>query len=56
MASYEGGMDIEEVAATKPEALAKIAVDALEGCTPEKAAEYPGDGLKDQRCSAPASV
>ena len=39
MASYEGGMDIEEVAATKPEALAKIAVDALEGCTPEKAAE-----------------
>jgi len=39
MASYEGGMDIEEVAATKPEALAKIAVDALEGCTPAKAAE-----------------
>ena len=39
MASFEGGMDIEEVAATKPEALAKIAVDALVGCTPEKAAE-----------------
>ncbi len=39
MASVEGGMEIEEVAATKPEALAKIRVDALEGCTPEKAAE-----------------
>lgn len=39
MASVEGGMDIEEVAATKPEALAKIPVDALVGCSPEKAAE-----------------
>ena len=39
MASVEGGMDIEEVARTKPEALAKIAVDAIEGCTPEKAKE-----------------
>ncbi|MGP3982009.1 ADP-forming succinate--CoA ligase subunit beta [Streptomyces sp. KR80] len=39
MASVEGGMDIEEVAATKPEALAKIPVDAIEGVTPEKAAE-----------------
>lgn len=53
MASFEGGMDIEEVAATKPEALAKIAVDALEGCSPEKAAEiadaakFPAD-VRDQ--------
>ena len=39
MASVEGGMEIEEVAATKPEALAKIRVDAIEGCTPAKAAE-----------------
>ena len=39
MASVEGGMDIEEVAATKPEALAKIQVDAIEGCTPAKAAK-----------------
>ena len=39
MASVEGGMDIEEVAATKPEALAKIQVDALQGCTKEKAEE-----------------
>jgi succinyl-CoA synthetase beta subunit len=39
MASVEGGMDIEEVAATKPEALAKISVDAIEGCTAAKAKE-----------------
>lgn len=38
MASVEGGMDIEEVAATKPEALAKVPVDAIIGCTPEVAA------------------
>jgi succinyl-CoA synthetase beta subunit len=31
MASREGGMEIEEVAATKPEALAKVPVDALTG-------------------------
>ncbi|MEU2180056.1 ADP-forming succinate--CoA ligase subunit beta [Streptomyces thermolilacinus] len=39
MASVEGGMDIEEVAATKPEALAKVPVDANEGVTIEKARE-----------------
>ncbi|WP_420000149.1 ADP-forming succinate--CoA ligase subunit beta [Streptomyces boninensis] len=33
MASAEGGMDIEEVAATKPEALARIAIDPVEGVT-----------------------
>ena len=53
MASFEGGMDIEEVAATKPEALAKIPVDALVGCTAQKAAEiadaakFPAD-VRDQ--------
>ncbi|MFH8368542.1 ADP-forming succinate--CoA ligase subunit beta [Streptomyces sp. NPDC018031] len=39
MASVEGGMDIEEVAATKPEALAKIPVDATQGVTEAKARE-----------------
>ncbi|MFI1013702.1 ADP-forming succinate--CoA ligase subunit beta [Streptomyces sp. NPDC020965] len=39
MASVEGGMDIEEVAATKPEALAKVPVDANEGVDLEKARE-----------------
>jgi succinyl-CoA synthetase beta subunit len=31
MASVEGGMEIEQVAAEKPEALAKIPIDALDG-------------------------
>lgn len=39
MASVEGGMDIEEVAATKPEALAKIAIDPIAGVDEVKAAE-----------------
>jgi succinyl-CoA synthetase beta subunit len=39
MASVEGGMDIEEVAVSKPEALARIRIDAIEGVTPAKAAE-----------------
>ncbi|WP_034268457.1 ADP-forming succinate--CoA ligase subunit beta [Actinospica robiniae] len=39
MASVEGGMEIEEIAVSKPEALAKVAVDATVGVTPAKAAE-----------------
>ncbi|MFE4975489.1 ADP-forming succinate--CoA ligase subunit beta [Kitasatospora sp. NPDC056651] len=39
MASVEGGVEIEVVAEQNPDALAKIPVDANEGCTPEKAAE-----------------
>jgi succinyl-CoA synthetase beta subunit len=39
MASVEGGMDIEEVARTMPEALAKIPVDALTGVDGAKARE-----------------
>jgi succinyl-CoA synthetase beta subunit len=39
MASVEGGMDIEEVAATKPEALAKILIDPLLGVDQAKARE-----------------
>jgi succinyl-CoA synthetase beta subunit len=39
MASVEGGMDIEEVAATKPEALAKVAIDPLAGVDAAKARE-----------------
>ncbi len=39
MASVEGGMDIEEVARTMPEALAKIPVDALTGVDAAKARE-----------------
>jgi succinyl-CoA synthetase beta subunit len=53
MASVEGGMDIEEVAATKPEALAKLSIDALGGIDGAKAREiaraaaFPDD-IRDQ--------
>ncbi|UUU29565.1 ADP-forming succinate--CoA ligase subunit beta [Streptomyces sp. CA-210063] len=39
IASAEGGMEIEEVAATRPEAVARIPVDPVEGVTSAKAAE-----------------
>ena len=39
MASVEGGVDIEEVAATDPEALAKVPVDAITGVDEAKARE-----------------
>jgi succinyl-CoA synthetase beta subunit len=39
MASVEGGMEIEEVAATKPEALAKVPIDPLAGVDAAKARE-----------------
>ena len=38
IASVEGGVEIEEVARTNPDAVKKIRVDALEGVTAEKAA------------------
>ncbi|WP_431966784.1 ADP-forming succinate--CoA ligase subunit beta [Actinacidiphila sp. bgisy160] len=37
MASAQGGMDIEEVAATRPQALARVPVDAAQGVTEDKA-------------------
>lgn len=39
MASVQGGMDIEEVAARTPEALAKVPVDPMSGVDAAKAAE-----------------
>ncbi|MBD9734411.1 MULTISPECIES: ADP-forming succinate--CoA ligase subunit beta [unclassified Streptomyces] len=39
IASVEGGMDIEEVAANRPEAVAKIAIDAIDGVDKAKAQE-----------------
>ncbi|WHU59787.1 ADP-forming succinate--CoA ligase subunit beta [Trueperella pyogenes] len=39
MCSVEGGMEIEQLAAERPEALAKVAVDPLEGVTLGKARE-----------------
>nr|WP_206322287.1 ADP-forming succinate--CoA ligase subunit beta [Streptomyces sp. HNM0575] len=39
IASAEGGMEIEEVAEARPEAVARVPVDPAEGVTAEKAAE-----------------
>ncbi|MFD8736101.1 ADP-forming succinate--CoA ligase subunit beta [Streptomyces sp. NPDC059618] len=39
IASAEGGTEIEEVAAARPEAVARVPVDPVEGVTEEKAAE-----------------
>ncbi|WP_326784570.1 ADP-forming succinate--CoA ligase subunit beta [Streptomyces sp. NBC_00151] len=39
IASVEGGTEIEEVAALRPEAVARVPVDPAEGVTPQKAAE-----------------
>lgn len=39
VASAEGGMEIEEVAATRPEAVARIPIDPVEGVTERKAAQ-----------------
>ena len=53
IASVEGGVEIEEVAKTNPDAVRKINIDALEGVTPEKAAaivdeaQFPAE-LRDQ--------
>src|SRR5690349_13415213 len=53
MASVEGGMEIEQLAVERPEALAKVPVDAIIGCDAAKAAEiadqagFPAD-VRDQ--------
>jgi succinyl-CoA synthetase beta subunit len=53
MASVEGGMEIEEIAVTKPEALARIPIDATKGVDVAKATEivdaanFPAD-VRDQ--------
>jgi succinyl-CoA synthetase beta subunit len=39
MASYEGGMEIEQLAVERPDALARVRVDALEGVDADKARE-----------------
>jgi succinyl-CoA synthetase beta subunit len=45
MASVAGGMEIEEVAKTQPEKLARVGIDPNVGVTPEKAAEIAKLGL-----------
>jgi succinyl-CoA synthetase beta subunit len=57
MASREGGMEIEQLAVEKPEALARVAVDALTGIDEAKAREIAEKGnfpaaLQDQVVAA----
>ena len=47
MCSVEGGMEIEEVAATKPERLAKVPVDAVKGVAEGGEVIEEGDGPAD---------
>ncbi len=55
MASSEGGVDIEEVAATKPEAIAKVAVDPLVGLQPFQTRQLAfGIGLDPSHMAASA--
>jgi succinyl-CoA synthetase beta subunit len=57
MASREGGMEIEQLAVERPDALARIPIDAIEGIDAAKAAEivaagkFPDD-VKDQVADA----
>ena len=44
MATHEGGMEIEQLAEERPEALAKIPVDAIKGVDVEKATEIADAG------------
>ncbi|MGI8881118.1 MAG: ADP-forming succinate--CoA ligase subunit beta [Jatrophihabitans sp.] len=44
MASYEGGMEIEQLAVERPDALARVAVDALAGVDEAKAREIAAAG------------
>jgi succinyl-CoA synthetase beta subunit len=56
MCSVEGGMDIEEVARTKPEALAKIPISALTGVDSAKAAEIVAAGGLPEEARAGAAA
>ena len=61
MASREGGMEIEQLAVEKPEALARVAVDALEGIDEAKAREIAEQGgfpedVRDQVAAAIAEA
>jgi len=56
MCSVEGGVDIEEVARTNPQALAKIPVNPLDGVDAAKAAEIVAAGRLPQQAQAGAAA
>ncbi|WP_129305678.1 ADP-forming succinate--CoA ligase subunit beta [Streptomyces sp. L2] len=51
IASAEGGMEIEEVAASRPEAVARVPVDPAEGVTSAKACEIADAAGLPARCA-----
>jgi succinyl-CoA synthetase beta subunit len=53
--SAEGGVEIEEVAATNPEAVAKVSVNPLTGVTPELAADIVAQGKLPEAAAAQAA-
>jgi succinyl-CoA synthetase beta subunit len=56
MCSVEGGVEIEEVARTNPEALARIPVSPLTGVDPAKAAEIVAAGRLPEKAQAGAAA
>ncbi|HEX3493021.1 MAG TPA: ADP-forming succinate--CoA ligase subunit beta [Streptosporangiaceae bacterium] len=56
MCSVEGGVEIEEVARTNPQALAKIPVSPLDGVDPAKAAEIVAAGRLPEKARAGAAA
>jgi len=56
MCSVEGGVEIEEVARTKPEALARIPVNPLDGVDAAKAAEIVAAGRLPEKARAGAAA
>jgi len=56
MCSVEGGVEIEEVARTNPEALARIPVSPLTGVDPAKAAEIVAGGRLPEKAQAGAAA
>ena len=56
MCSVEGGVDIEEVARTNPQALAKIPINPLDGVDAAKAAEIVAAGRLPQEARAGAAA
>ncbi|GAA3765857.1 ADP-forming succinate--CoA ligase subunit beta [Salinactinospora qingdaonensis] len=52
--SAEGGVEIEEVAATNPDAVAKVSIDALKGASPEVAADIVKQGKLPEAAAAGA--
>jgi succinyl-CoA synthetase beta subunit len=55
MVSAKGGVDIEEVADTDPEAITRIHIDPAEGITPEQAAQVVADATLDEAARSQAA-